>query len=202
MNANQLTKLRRTLCLGLALWFLGLGTGELAGQDQSSRSPSQTARAPLAFGLKDDTPVKLRLTRTLSSANAKVGERVDFEMLEKIQVNDVAVIPKGSAAWGTVTEARHRCIAFRGAKLNVGIKAVTLADGETAGLRAVRRFQAEGRGESMRGVMVVTGLVFFPALPLFLLTPGHNIEIPEGTEIFAYINGDVLLDRKKFATDP
>jgi hypothetical protein len=197
-SGTTMTGLMFIACSGLALWFLGLGTRRLAAQDQSP-SPDQAAQVPLAFRLKDATPVRLRLRRTLSSASARVGERVDFEVLEEIRVNDVVVMPKGSAAWGTVTEALHRSIAFRGAKLSVSIRAVTLADGETAGLRAVRRFQAEGRAGSMAGEMAVTGLVFFPALPLFLFTPGKNIDIPKGTEITVYVNGDVPLDPKKFA---
>ncbi len=197
-----MTRRRSILCLGLALWFLGLGTGGLAGQGQSSPSSGQPATALLGFGLEDGTPVKLRLMRTISSTEAKVGDRVDFEVLEEIKVDNVVVIPKGSAAWGTVTEARHRSIAFRGAKLNVSIKAVTLADGEKADLRAVRRFQAEGRAGSMAGEMAVTGLVFFPALPLFLFTPGKNIEIPKGTEISAYLNGDTPLVKQRSNNAP
>ncbi len=216
---------RRNLCLGLMVLILGLMTdvslggaepqgreanpnkklpqpepsAAQAGQGESSPAPNQTAKAPLAFGLKDGTPVKLRLTRTISSAKAKVGERVDFEVVEEVKVNDAVVIPRGSAAWGTVTEARRRSVAFRGGRLNVNIKAVTLADGEEADLRAVRRFQAEGRAGPMAGEMAVTGLVFFPALPLFLFTPGKNIDIPKGTEITAYVNGDIALDPKRFA---
>ncbi len=48
----------------------------------------------------------------------------------------------------------------------------------------------------------MTGLVFFPALPLFFFTPGKNIDIPKGTEINAYINGDVPLDPEKFPAKP
>ena len=34
------------------------------------------------FVLHDATPVRLRLTRNLSSADARVGETVDFEVLD------------------------------------------------------------------------------------------------------------------------
>jgi hypothetical protein len=40
--------------------------------------------------------------------------------------------------------------------------------------------------------------VFFPAAPLFLFMKGKDITIPKGTEITAYINGDIPLDAKKF----
>jgi hypothetical protein len=47
--------------------------------------------------------------------------------------------------------------------------------------------------------IVATTIVFFPAAPLFLFMKGKDITIPKGTEITAYINGDVPLDPKRFA---
>lgn len=47
---------------------------------------------------------------------------------------------------------------------------------------------------------MATSLVFFPAAPLFLLIHGKDITIPKGTEITAYISGDIPLDPQKFAT--
>jgi diacylglycerol kinase family enzyme len=40
--------------------------------------------------------------------------------------------------------------------------------------------------------------VFFPAAPFFLFMHGKDITIPKGTEITAYINGDMRLDLAKF----
>jgi len=40
--------------------------------------------------------------------------------------------------------------------------------------------------------------VFFPAAPFFLFMHGKDISIPEGTEITAYVSGDVKLDIAKF----
>lgn len=36
--------------------------------------------------LQDGTPVRLRLSRNLSSADAKEGETVDFEVLEEVRL--------------------------------------------------------------------------------------------------------------------
>jgi len=44
-----------------------------------------------------------------------------------------------------------------------------------------------------------TAIVFFPAAPLFLFMHGKDITIPKGTEVTAYINGDIPLDPKRFA---
>jgi hypothetical protein len=50
----------------------------------------------------------------------------------------------------------------------------------------------------MVGGMVATSLVFFPAAPFFLFMHGKDITIPKGTELTAYVSGDMKLDRAKF----
>ena len=67
--------------------------------------------------MEDDTPIKIRLTRNLSSADATTGDRVDFEVLEDIKVKDVIVVPRGGLALVTVTEAQHKRRMARGGNL-------------------------------------------------------------------------------------
>jgi hypothetical protein len=55
-----------------------------------------------------------------------------------------------------------------------------------------------GHQGAITGAMAATSIVFFPAAPLFLLVHGKDIIIPKGTEITAYINGDIPLDQTKF----
>jgi len=55
--------------------------------------------------LGDGIPVRLRLSRTLSSAECKTGDRIDFEVMDLIVLVGTTVIPQGSIGWGTVTEA-------------------------------------------------------------------------------------------------
>src|SRR6266436_9350555 len=52
--------------------------------------------------------------------------------------------------------------------------------------------------QAMEGAMVATSLVVWPAAPLFLLMHGKDITIPKGTNISAFIQGDVTLDESKF----
>jgi hypothetical protein len=50
--------------------------------------------------------------------------------------------------------------------------------------------------------MVATAIVFFPAAPLFLFIHGKDITIPQGTEITAFVEGDMHLDMTRFAVVP
>lgn len=159
---------------------------------------TQVVKQPLAFGIEDATPVKLRINRTVSSADAQVNETVDFEVLEEVKIHEVTVIPRGGTAWGTVTEAQPKRRMGRGGKLNINIDNVRLTSGEKVALRAVKDVKGGGHQGAMTGAIVATSIVFFPAAPLFLLMHGKDITIPKGTEITAYINGDIPLDPKKF----
>jgi hypothetical protein len=167
--------------------------------DQQPAASPVVVKQPLAFGLEDGTPVKLRLNRTISSADAHVNDTIDFDVLDEIKVHDDIVVPRGSMAWGTVTEAEPKRRMARGGKLNVNIDDVRLASGEKVPLRAVQDAKGGGHTGAMVGAMVATAIVFFPAAPLFLFMKGKDITIPKGTEITAYINGDIALDPGKFA---
>src|SRR5271156_1172894 len=173
---------------------------EPAGKEPAT-APA-VVKQPLAFGLEDGTPVKLKLNRTISSADAHVNDTVDFEVLEQVTVHDDVIIPRGSMAWGTVTEAEPKKRMGRGGKLNVNIDSVRLASGEKIPLRAVKDVKGGGHTGAMTGAMVATAIVFFPAAPLFLFMKGKDITIPQGTEITAYTGGDIPLDASKFAPDP
>jgi hypothetical protein len=159
---------------------------------QAAQEPQPVApvvKQPLAFGLEDATPVKLRINRNISSADAQVNETVDFEVLEEVKVHDVIVIPRGGTAWATVTEAQAKRRMGRAGKLNINIDNVRLTSGEKVALRAVKDVKGGGHQGAITGAIVATSIVFFPAAPLFLLVHGKDITIPKGTEITAYIKG-------------
>ena len=161
-------------------------------------SPQQPATSNKLI-LDDGTPIKLRLNRNLSSADAKTGDNIDFEVLEEVAVGEVVVIPKGSTAIGTVTDAEHKKRMARGGKLDIEIDYVKLADSEKATLRAVKETKGGGHTGAMTGGIVATSLIIWPAAPFFLFMHGKDVTIPKGTEITAYVNGVMPLDPAKFA---
>jgi PEGA domain len=178
-------------------------------QSTSSRPPSsqnqpsaQSTPLSKGFVLQDGTAVTLRLGRSLSSADAHSGDRVDFEVAEEVSVNRIVVIPKDSPASGTVVTAHKKRRMGRAGKLDVSIESVQLADGEKATLRAVKESQGGSHTGIMAGGMVATSLVVWPAAPVFLLMHGKDVTIPKGTEVTAYISGDVKLDLAKFEPAP
>ncbi len=174
----------------------GVRAQEAATMPGRTAVPSPQAEEPLI--LHDGTPLKLRLGRNLSSADSKIGETVDFEVLEDIKVGDVLLVARGGVALATVTEAVPKRRMARGGKLNVNIDSVRLVNGDKIALRAIKETSGGGHTGAMTGGIVATSIVFFPAAPFFLFMHGKDVSIPKGTEITAYVNGEIRLDRVKF----
>lgn len=196
------------LCLWLTLLFLSCASIAQTPAHSATQQPAQPAvqeqgtqtdfTSKKGFVLEDETPVRLRLNRTISSADAHTGDTVDFETLDDITVNGTLVIPKGGLAFATVTEAQAKRRMARGGKLDINIDYVKLVSGDKAALRAVKDVKGGGHTGGMVGGMVATSIVFFPAAPFFLFMHGKDISIPKGTDITAYVSGDMRLDLTKF----
>lgn len=185
----------------LVLFSLLFVTVPFAHQGYSQTTPekaTQVVAEPLAFGLQDGTPIKLRLARNLSSADAKTGETVDFEILEDVKIDDLIIIPRGGIAIGTVTRAKPKGRMGKAGKLDITIDFARTVTGEKIALRAVKETSGKGSTGAMTGAIVASSILFFPAAPFFLFMKGKDTKIPKGTEIAAYVNGDASLDRTKF----
>lgn len=196
-------------CVSRFALVLSLSTALIAQQTPgpSASAPatqvSSSSPGPISpHTLMDGTPIKLRLAQTISSADAKVGQEVPFEVVEEVKVDDIVVLPKGAAAIATVTEANPKKSMGRAGKLNLSITYARLNDQEKVALRAVKESKGGGHVGAMTSAIVATSIVFFPAAPLFLFVHGKDITIPQGTEITAFVEGDMHLDMARFGAAP
>jgi hypothetical protein len=200
--------MRRLLASSLVV-FLALGDSAFGQKDKAPVVPAAApVAAPVVSGppppntLQDGTAIKLRLAENLTSATAKVGQQVSFEVLEEVDVEGLPVIAKGAQALATVTTAETKKSMGRGGKLDVNIDSVRLVDGEKAALSATQNAKGGGHTGAMTAGMVGTAIVFFPAAPLLLFIHGKDITIPKGTAVTAFVSGDMKLDMAKFAPAP
>jgi hypothetical protein len=159
--------------------------------NQSSQSP---AGSSAGLALRDGTPVRLRLTRTLSSGQATVGDKIDFDVLDDVRVGGTVVVPRGTKAIGSITQAEPKKRMGRAGKLNFMLEQVRLSDDTKVTLRATRETSGGGHVGAMTAGIVAASIFIWPAAPLFLMMHGKDAVIPEGTEITAYVDGDVQLN--------
>jgi len=94
---------------------VGVSANAVGVRSTNSIQPGET------ITLHDALPIRMRLSRNLSSADAKTSDTVDFEVLEDVKVDDMLVVPRGGVAIATVTQAEHKKRMARGGKLDIAI---------------------------------------------------------------------------------
>ena len=146
--------------------------------DDSPKSHPVSTELILANG----TPIHLKLSKTLSSATAKVGDIVELEVTEEVAVDDVTVIPRGAVASAMVKEAEPKKHLGHGGKLGFLVYSVRLGDDEKAPARSFQ--EGTGTNNSVGSVLPMAS--------------GKDIVFPQGMEFTAYIDGDMHLKREAF----
>jgi len=157
--------------------------------DQPSKPADTPSNAPGStqfLVLLDSTVVRMKLGKSISSADARVDDDVNFEVSEDLVVDGLLVIPKGAVAVGVVNEAEPKKALGRGGKLSVLIRSVRLADNE----QAVLRSGGEGKGSSSTAGMVIP------------VMHGKDITFPKGMDFIGYVNGNTRLKRENFHAAP
>lgn len=173
-------------------WIIGLlmvcAPSFAAGQQ--SATPSTPTPSASGGVLQDGMPIKLQLLNKLDSHTAKAGDKIEFEVVNDVVVNGVIVLRRGAPATGVITASTASKTMGRAGRLSFTIDEIKLSDGEKVPVRAYNRTSGENRTGEMISWMVNTPMV---AAPFFLLMHGTNTVFPRGTQIAAFVNGDIHL---------
>jgi hypothetical protein len=137
-----------------------------------------------AFTLLNNTPVRLKLTKTISSDTAHAGDPVEFDVIEDVLIEGIPVLTKGSKAAGVIALVEPKKRFGHNGHLAFTITSVHLADNERAPLRGYQEFSGSSNTSSNS------------VLPL---AAGKDAAIPQGTEFTALVDGDLHLKRESFA---
>jgi len=164
----------------------------------TAAAPAQQTSAAAAI-LQDGTPMKLRLLNKLDSHTAKEGDEIPFDVVNDVVVGGVTVLRRGSAATGVITQATSSKTMGRAGKLSFTINDIQLRNGGKVPVRAFNRTRGENRTGEVVALMLEMPLA---SAPFFLLIHGTNTSFPRGTEITAFVNGDLRLDLASFSAAP
>lgn len=158
---------------------------------------NQTAAVPDTATLHDGAAIKLRMTKTFSSADARPGDKLSLEVLEDVLIENRLVIAKGGTASATVTTAEPRKGRGRDGKLVIHFDYVTLNDGETVSLRTSNDASGAVQATTL-ALMAAPNSVSTHESPMMQYMHGKDVAFLQGTEITAYINGDTPLSLARF----
>ena len=168
----------------------------LASQAPAERTAAASAQQPSAGILQDGTPIKLRLLNELDSRTAKDGDEIPFDVVNDVVIGGITVLLRGSPATGVVTQSARSKTMGRAGKLSFIINDIQLRNRSKVPVRAFNRSSGENRTGEM--IAIMTEAAPLAAAPFFLLMHGTNTTFPRGTEITAFVNGDLRLDLPSF----
>jgi len=136
--------------------------------------------------LQEGTSMRIAIRQELNSKTAEVGDIIDLEVVDDVDVDGVVVIKSGTPAKGEITEASKAKMLGKPGKIDFIVNFTRSVDGQNIRLRSNRKFSGNS---STGGVIAAAAIVN----PLFLLIKGKNISIKPGQNFTAYIDKDYTI---------
>jgi hypothetical protein len=177
-DIGQVFRFTALTCLSVALLA---STAVSVAQTFGSNQGSSGGTVPNIHSVTEPPQIKLRLTETISSATARVGQHVSLEAVDPVEIGGRVIVAVGAPANGTVSIARRRGRNHRDGKLILIIQNVSRLDGTHADLQSASLATGTGKGAPIFGPCTFP----FPADPVGLFRKGENVVIPKGTELVA-----------------
>jgi hypothetical protein len=153
--------------------------------------------SPTRLIIPDGTPVNLRMVRTISSAHARTGDRLDFVVFKDVTVGGFTIIQAGTIASGSVLGVKGKRLLGIGGKVVIKLDSVKLITGDEVALQARKEIRGRSRSKLILAEMMITGLFYLPAAPVFLLSRGRDSTVLKGTEVTAHTSGDSSVETVK-----
>ena len=145
----------------------------------------QATVTPAMLHIPEGTEIRIRFEEPLSSGSATVGDRFTVSSAEPVQLSNGATLPAGFKGVGEVTAASKRGMMGKGGELSVRLDYL-----KVGGQRVHLRGSQGGSGNGAVGTTVALTVLFGP---LGLLKHGHDMQIPKGQVLTAYVDQDIDL---------
>lgn len=154
------------------------------------------APASSAAVLRAGTPVSFKLLEevTTKDKEARVGQRINLEVANPVDVNGVTVIPAGTPAWGELTGVRNKGMWGKSGKLDAQMLYLRVNGRQ---IRLTGAFDDKG----VTGTGAVVGAIVLLPLAGFFMT-GTSAVLPKGGAVNGFIDEDVQLSFADTASTP
>src|SRR5438445_13508078 len=95
---------KNCVLVAFVVWNLLVSSSAHVQTVQLAAQAPVTSSAPTGPTLEDGTTVKVRIGRTVSSADAHVGDTVEFEVLDEVILSNLLIFGTCVMAWLNVTQ--------------------------------------------------------------------------------------------------
>jgi hypothetical protein len=151
--------------------------------------------------LPDGTPLRVKVVTGFSSANAKVGDVIDFVVGFEVRADGIVVIPQSTSLAGKVVSVNRPRRGDRGGHVKIAFEKLSLPTGEAATVRP--NLKPPSRSKQMAEAAaeapgLAAGLFITAGIPLLALPfeKGEEQVIPTGAIEVLYLNGPLHINRK------
>lgn len=155
-------------------------------EDPTSKAASPGQEGSGATILPDGTQIELRITKRLSTADAKVGDPVEFAVVQDVKVGDLVVVPRHALASGVVAVVKPRRRPMRNAELRVAVRTAKSITGSEVAIRGARVIVGNFKPD-----VDALGILLSPVIPFL---KGDEAFVSKGAKFSAYVSGDSSFD--------
>jgi hypothetical protein len=150
------TGIRKALPVLLAVLFaVSCNKTPASTGDESSSLPFGSADKATALSVPAGTPISVRLQSSVSSANARPGDRFDAVIDEAVVVQGKTIVPRGAEATGRVIAATPSGHLHHPAYLRLTLASVTI-DGQEMPVQA-SSVSVTGPNHNKRNLTMIGG---------------------------------------------
>ena len=145
------------------------------------------------ISIPEGTPLEVESTFTVSSGEVEEGSAVSFVVVHPVKINGVTVISAGARATARVTKAKKGGSWGRAGTLAWEMRDVIAVDGSRIPLEFAKRTKGDSKGGTVATGIIVTGVLFWPAAPLWGFKKGKDAKVPAGSRFEVAVHGNAVV---------
>jgi hypothetical protein len=153
-------------------------------------SAPATAGATAEVKVPDGTEIEIELKSNASGEQLKVGDVVDFSVVQPVVVGGAVIFDKGASARARITTAKRAGHWGKAGKLEWAMQDVQAVDGNRVPARFTQRMTGDSKGGTVAVAAVATTVLLGPLGLLWGLKKGKPSIIPAGNRYKAFVHGD------------
>lgn len=172
------------------------------GARKGQTSAEQLRDVPLQLTqvtIPDGTPLEVECAYTVSSGEVEEGSAVSFSVVHPVVINGVTVIARGARATARVTKAKKGGSWGRAGQLAWAMQDVVAVDGSRIPLEFSKSTKGDSKGGTVATGVIVTGVLFWPAAPLWGFKKGKDAKVPAGQRFEVVVHGNAAVQAKVLA---
>jgi hypothetical protein len=149
--------------------------------------------------IPDGTPLEIECTYTVVSGEVQEGSAVSFAVIHPVLVNGITVIARGARATARVTKAKKGGSWGRAGQLAWTMQDVVAVDGSRVPLEFNKSTKGDSKGGTVATGVIITGVLFWPAAPLWGFKKGKDAKVPAGQRFGVTVHGNAPVQVKMVA---